>query len=313
MSSSPYLLLLLLSPVLALLPVLDLSSPSSPPSSQSLISSLRTDGVLVLTGLGPEYSRALSSLRERAPSCLSESLQVRLDDGSERLTTARDTDTRTQPFPPCVREEVDTITATFDLVDTVVSDILRKEFGQSLDMVEVKDGGNVTREWEDVDRKTHLHVYRQTDTTFPTSLALPYHTDNGLYVLVTPSSTLPLRSLSRDGSLQILNPGDSSILLLLGTGLTSWLLPQGNLHSPTHAVPALSTSLSTEPRTVLARMAVAPALAIPSTAPALAPTFWSHFSAPLDTEQGATLARLRKQRSIDDCSQDWPHACEHGV
>jgi len=294
------------------------SSPSLALPRSSLLSSLRTDGVLVFQGLGPLYSSALSSLREKAPSCLAESLQVDLDDGSERLTLARDTVSSLQPFPPCVREEMEVITAAFDLVDRVVALILREEFGEMLDVVEVGEGGrNVTREWERMGSKTHLHVYRQTDRTTPAPLALPYHTDNGLYVLLTPSSLLPLRSLSKDGSLHVLDPGDDSILLLLGTGLTSWLLPQGQLYSPPHAVPALATSLSSQPRTVVARMKVAPPLSL-SPSVSSSHTFSHHFTAPLHTELGASLARLRKQRnqrSTDDseCSQEWPHACTHGV
>jgi len=166
------------------------------------------------------------------------------------------------------------------------------------------------RKWEDLDSKTHLHVYKQTESFSSAPLALPYHTDNGLYVLLTPSSILPLLSISKDANIHLLDTGDDSILLLLGTGLTDWLLPGSGLYAPPHALPALSTSLSPSPRTVLARMKVAPSLSVPSSS-LTSSTFWSHFSAPLHTEKGHTLSRLRKQRSAG-CSQDWPHACQHG-
>ena len=137
-------------------------------------------------------------------------------------------------------------------------------------------------------------------------------TDNGLYVLLTPSDNLPLRSISRDGSVNLF-PGKENVILMLGTGLTQWLLPSEGLYPAPHALPALSNSLTANPRTVMARMKVAPPQSLPQAGPQT--TFDSHFSAPLQTESGNTLARLRKQRSAQgegldpsQCSADWPHA-----
>jgi len=309
MNTSLYLLpllSLLLPGVSSLLPTLPLSpSHSLLPSKDSLLSSLETDGVLVFSGLGPEYSTALRQLRERGPQCVEEALQVTLEDGSERLTVARDTDTESGPFPHCVREQTEVIGEAFDAVDKAVAEILREKYGESLDVI-VSGGGR--REWESMESKTHLHVYRHTDSPALGPLALPYHTDNGLYVLLTPSDTLPLRALSKNGTMHVLDTGDDTVLLLLGTGLTKWLLPSSSLHAPSHALPSLPTSLPS-PRTVMARMTVAPSLSLPSSSPS-SQTFDSHFSAPLAEEEGLTLARLRKARSAS-CSQDWPHACTH--
>ena len=294
------LLILLLPSSLASLPSISINElPST-----SLLASLGSQGVLVVKDLGPGYTAALQSLRRTAPSCLEESLRVTMEDGSQRFTTARDTVSQKQAFPPCVREEVEVITAAFDRVDKLFSSLLRAEFGQQLDVVEQE--GNKTRHWEKMDSKTHLHVYKQTSTPASSLMTLPYHTDNGLYVLLTPSPLLPLRVLTPGGAVASLHTDDSSVLLLLGTGLTSWLLPNASLHAAPHGLPALHTALSPAPRTVLARMRVAPTLSRPATAPD-APNFWTHFSAPLEQEQGATLHRLRKQRSAG-CSQDWPHA-----
>merc|ERR1712107_348417 len=124
----------------------------------------------------------------------------------------------------------------------------------------------------------------------------PYHTDNGMYVLLTPSSILPLRSISKNGEVNLLNTDSSSVILLLGTGLTSWLLPERKLYAAPHGLPALATILSTAPRTVIARMRVAPPGSLPSGARKTSPTFTSHFAAPLESETGATLARLVRQR-----------------
>ena len=88
---------------------------------------------------------------------------------------------------------------------------------------------------------------------------LPYHTDSGMYVLLTPSDLLHVNAISKNGDfhvrnhcyqsldpkqhhhcstwiitktisistilIQVLNTGDDSVILILGTGLTSWLLP----------------------------------------------------------------------------------------
>merc|ERR1711962_1308697 len=283
---------LVLPHVSCLLPTLDLSNSNSiqAKAMTDLMSSLETEGLLVFSGLGPRYTAALQQLME---------------DGSERLTLARDTQTDTEAFPHCVKEQTEVIGETFDRVDKVVAEILREKFGEMLDVLVE---GNQKREWENMDSKTHLHVYKHSDTPALGPLALPYHTDNGLYVLLTPSSSLPLRALSKNGTMHVLDTGDDTVLLLLGTGLTKWLLPTSSLHAPAHGLPSLPTSLSS-PRTVMARMTVAPAGSLPSSS-AISPTFDSHFSAPLIKEKGATLARLRKARSAS-CSQDWPHACEH--
>lgn len=304
MSSFPLLLILLPLGIFAL-PTLNISAPEWP-SKEKILDNLQTHGVLVFTGLGHQYRDALVTLRDEAPRCLEEALQVHLDDGSERFTIARDTLEESQPFPDCVSKETGVIGAAFDLVDVVLYEILRQNFGRNLKVLEQDSS---VRELYDLDSKTHLHVYKQTSNPTLSPLALPYHTDNGLYVLLTPSPYLPLRVISKDGTIQVLDTGDDSVLMLLGTGLTDWLLPTSSLHAPPHAVPALSTSLSNSPRTVLARMKVAPSLSVPNSFPSF-PTFWSHFSAPLGTEKGSTLVRLRKQRSAG-CSQDWPHACTH--
>ena len=57
-------------------------------------------------------------------------------------------------------------------------------------------------------------------TTAP--LAPPYHTDNGMYVLLTPSSILPLRTISKNREVNMLDADSSSVILLLGTGVTSF-------------------------------------------------------------------------------------------
>merc|ERR1711872_1072413 len=246
---------------------------------EEVVAALQTHGALIFTGLGGR------------------GLTVEMDDGSERLTVARDTVGATGPFPDCVRNEADVISDAFDRVDKVFSQLMRKQFGADLDVVEEEN--NATKMWEAFDAKPHLHVYKRSNKMTTAPLALPYHTDNGMYGLLTPSSILPLRTISKTRQ------------------VTSWLLPESKLYAAPHGLPALATILSPAPRTVVARMRVAPPRSLPKSAkPDTTTSFWSHFSAPLETETGATLERLLRQRRSaeadnSNCSQDWPHACEH--
>merc|ERR1712059_243682 len=226
---------------------------------------------------------------------------------TDRFTLARDTINDTSPFPNCVKGAVEMISEAFNQVDKAMSKILRREFGDKLDVLE--ESGTGYRKFETLDSKTHVHLYRGLvgQGNVPKKMALPFHTDNGLYVLLTPSNPLPLYTRNRNGTTAPLDPEENTILMLLGTGLSSWLLPLKGLFAPPHGVPSLPILTQ---RKIVSRMVVAPSLSTPQHAPKS--TFWDHFSRPLETETGSTLARIRKQRETD-CSQDWPHACEDGT
>merc|ERR1712180_212344 len=264
------LLLFLLPLNLASPPIIQMNKPL--PQVEDLVEALKTDGALIFTGLGEKYSAALGNLNKRAPYCLE----------GRGLTVARDTVGATGPFPDCVRNEAEVVGDAFDRVDKVFSQLMRKQFGGDLDVVEEEN--NKTKVWEE---------------------------------LLTPSSILPLRTISKNGEVNVLNTDSSSVILLLGTGVTSWLLPARKLYAVPHGLPALATILSPAPRTVIARMRVAPPGSLPSGARKTSPTFTSHFAAPLESETGATLARLVRQKrhtegDTSGCSQEWPHACEGG-
>jgi len=282
----------------------------SPVSSPSLLEGLKNHGAIVFTDLGEDYTKAIEKMTEKAPSCLDGALQVKMDDGSQRFTLARDTISSTHPFPDCLVKEATKITAAFDQVDHVFSKVLKQIFGAKLDVHDPEE--NKVTPWDDYNSKTHLHIYSRSEQPNNATFMLPYHTDNGLYVLLTPSDNLPLRSISSDGSVNLF-PGKDSVILILGTGLTQWLLPDEDLYAAPHALPALSNSLTPAPRTVMARMKVAPPRSVPHAGSKM--SFDSHFSAPFETESGPTLARLRKQRSaepgndLSQCSQSWTHAC----
>ena len=224
--------------------------------TEEFFAALSESGQIQFTGLGNEYKVALQNIRKNLPNCLEESLEVELDDGARRFTIARDTDTDIRPFPSCVEEDIEIITKYFDKVDKFVMGVLKQKFNSSLD-ISVQ---NQSYELEDLPTKSHLHLYAKDTSGAATeqsnsSLSLPFHTDHGLYLLLTPSPLLQLLTINREGAVAQIPGYDDSIILLLGTGLTSWLLPHHHLYSPPHAVPSITTHLT---RTVFGRMKVAP-------------------------------------------------------
>jgi hypothetical protein len=150
--------------------------------------------------------------------------------------------------------------------------------------------------------------------------------DNGLYLLVTPSSALPLLLQSRYGtpvSTHRLSP--DSVLVLLGRGLTHWLLKKegeisGSLFFTPgrHAVPSL-TGGAVPTRTIVARMKIAPPAARPLGRPQADPFSAIFMGNPAATRHPASLCEYgapltekesragRARRSPDAC---WPHAGE---
>ena len=150
-----------------------------------------------------------------------------------------------------------TITEYFDIIDKIIMDLLTQKFDTSLEIF----NKNKTLELKTHPTKSHLHMYQKgSDASGSNSShSLPFHTDNGLYLLLTPSDYLPLQTANRNGNISDLYSKDDSVIFLLGSGLTSWLLPEENLFAPPHAVPSLTNSLFTkQSRTVFARMKVAP-------------------------------------------------------
>merc|ERR1712107_165834 len=287
------LALLLIPLTLAYPPLIRVNGPLPP--ADGVMRALQSEGALIFTGLGEEYGAALASLSKKAPYCLEgrDGLTAACDDGSERLTVARDTVSDIEAFPECVRLEADVVSDAFDRVENVFSQLMRRQFGKNLDVL--GEDRNVTKLWEEFDTKTQLHVYRKNMNKVTSSpLALPYHTDNGMYALVTPSSILPLRTIDKRGEVSILDSG---------------------LYAAPHGLPALSTMLSPSPRTVMARMQVAPPNSLPSSATLNhnSEFFSTHLLAPLITQTGPTLQRLIQQRSQggnSDCSQYWPYSDE---
>ena len=149
----------------------------------------------------------------------------------------------------------------FDLVDGLVSALIAAT--ESPAAVQWQSEGGLAGNLTSAQYKEQLHVYRGQGGAGP-GWAAPLHTDNGLLLLVTPSGgQQPLTVADpRDGSLlSTQSLSDTAVIVLVGSGLSDWLLgPASQFQPGLHGVPAAAT---TAPRTVLARMKVAPDSALP--------------------------------------------------
>ena len=209
-----------------------------------------------------------------APQCVGADFRyprVTLADGSARRTAA----TSTGAYPDCIAESAKTVGSGFDSVQILVSKLIGSiGGGNGGGGISYQDGG----EWvplTSAPHKDHIHVYERSPSrvhdshrrheTAPDYL-VPFHVDNGIFLLITPFPNHGMRLEMSDGSVASTDEvWRGSIIVLFGLGLTDWLL-QGDgsasaqFHPVPHAVPALRTLRY---RSVFARMVVAPATATP--------------------------------------------------
>jgi hypothetical protein len=295
---------------------------------------LENVGALAVGGLGPAYATAVHRLRQTAPACQDQnaaSLEVRLADGTLRRSyvqsshnnNAADASAPAAAWPDCVAADMAAVAAAFDQVERAMVSVLVRLLGNA--SLEISEDGRSLSLLE-LPSKTHLHVYHHqaasadhqlTSQQTPHHHSLPFHVDNGLYLLLTPASALPLLVRSKAGRNIRTGQaaGPDTVLFLLGRGLTDWLLLQRDegLTPARHAVPSLAGS-GVMSRTVVARMRVAPLAAVAGTI-RRGPTFGDvfldgrvapsvaslcYYGGPLTERQSS----LRARRNAAEC---WPH------
>jgi len=224
---------------------------------------LATTGIAV-TGLPAEYGAAVARVRAAAPGDLArlDVAERSLPDGSTRQTVGQETGESWAELGLAAALAADcrTVSRYFDLVDGLVSALIAAT--ESPAAVQWQSEGGLAGNLTSAQYKEHLHVYRGQGGG--PGWAAPLHTDNGLLLLVTPSGgQQPLTVADpRDGSLlSTQSLSDTAVIVLVGSGLSDWLLGPASQFQPSlHGVPAAAT---TAPRTVLARMKVAPDSALP--------------------------------------------------
>ncbi len=252
-------------------------------------------GAFAVTSIPAEtgFSEALAGVLEKAPECIGQDTNlplVTLADGSTRRTYATQ-DSRT--FPECVSDQLTTLSDVFDTLESLVTKVTEILAGKDL-KYHLADGSQPVP-LESAPHKDHIHVYKKQDvrsksmkpsgghherhkrdvSAHPDDESSPYlvpfHIDNGLFLIITPFPEHSLRVKVSSGrtvttQLSSLN----SVLVLYGHGLTSWMLQaetpeiRNTFFPVPHAVPSMEHA-KVQFRSVYARMKVAPATAEPWT------------------------------------------------
>ena len=201
-----------------------LTSIASSGETEILERILADDGALVVTGLPADYVLAVQGLKRKAPDCLeSQSLPVfGLTDGSHRRTFALDSDSETE-YPDCVAEEARIIHQQFDHLDTAMSAIILDIIGDFRKAEWSTDQANRGSILSKI-YKEHIHVYTKTEQKVK-DFAVPFHTDNGLLLFLTPDQSQPLAVRNKLGqTVELRQVEEDSVIVILGSAISGWLL-----------------------------------------------------------------------------------------
>lgn len=230
---------------------------------------LKYEGVLGLTDLGEDYRQAVQELKLSAPQCLKELRypEFVLPDGSIRTTFATESSKNSpelSEYPACIQKTSSVISQHFDTVFESISSLFEELTDK--ESLSWREGNGPVSHFKQLPRKEHIHVYEHGDEK-SSGDAVPFHTDNGILLLITPFHEHPLQVKSLGGKLiDTSSLGDSDILILIARGLPEWLLrgsrEAAQFRAAPHAVPALKPELQS--RTIFARMMVAGLEAVPA-------------------------------------------------
>ena len=246
--------------------------------------------VFAITDIGTDYKEALEEFYKNAPTCFEQlshndknlniPKEVQLPDGSTRRTFA----TEIKDYPDCLQMTL--ISKVYDDIDKHISTLLTKLSDNQELVYTTSDNTKESVLLQDAPIKDHIHVYtkhnhhqkefkgtmekdqHKNDDHGDDNHLVPFHVDNGIYLLLTPFPNHGLEVELSNGKKVSTNDVDpESVLVLMGRGLTDWLLQfnkKRSIYYPTpHGVPSLKNS-DISSRSVYARMKVAPASAIPT-------------------------------------------------
>jgi len=218
---------------------------------------LHNVGAIAVSGLGAQYAQGVESLRVNNPNCLKGSLRVKLTDGVERFSHIQ---SNNEEPPRCIKADYEAIINAFNTVEAQITEVIGQLVGNS--SLLVKENMQI-KKTSQLETKTHVHTYINKDTVQSEEItnpySLPFHQDNGLWLLMTPADVLPVVMKTRAG--QLVNTdqlSSDSVMFLVGRGLTDWLLQDtaNSFIAPPHAVQSLAGS-GIGQRTVMARMKIA--------------------------------------------------------
>jgi len=240
--------------------------------SPAALQSLKDEGgkisTLVVNALGDKYEQAIIELIENGPKCMNqlpqnERSKLQMTEQSNRMTYA----TMDGDFPECFGLHY--LSDAFDEIDGSVSSvvsIVRKEVHNLADGTMMYKSGKDHVSLNKPMKKEHIHVYDRSVST--SSYIVPFHIDNGLFLILTPFPGHGLRVKTSNNKVVSLDDLElDSAIVLFGRGVTEWLLQDDDetkqmFYATPHAVPSGAIDGSIH-RTVYARMAVVEASATP--------------------------------------------------
>jgi len=189
--------------------------------------------------------------------------KLEMTDGSSRMTYA----TVEGKFPECFGPKP--LSETFNEIDALISSVLSIAKYNGLNHVNEPVMYSVEGDHLSLDKalkKEHIHVYDRSVST--SSYVVPFHVDNGLYLILTPFPGHGLRVKTSNNKVVSLDDLElDSAIILFGRGVTEWLLQDDAktkqlFYASPHAVPT-GVADGSGYRTVYARMAVVPFSATP--------------------------------------------------
>ena len=225
-------------------------------------------GAFEVKNLGEAYHQSMKQFFRQAPACLEKDPTLPtmvMNDGSVRTTFAT-SDSKSNP--ECLSDEIGVITKAFDQVDQIVIKIIEDIVEPGTLRYQASENSGLIQDLSDSPVKQNLHVYTRKHTTaFDNNFMVPFHVDNGLYLLITPFPGHALKIETSFGD--IIDTDDvkaDSVLVLMGRALTDWLLQNSEKRTEFHAVPHAVEALTLFPpisRSIFARMRVFPPAAVP--------------------------------------------------
>merc|ERR1719309_1407440 len=160
---------------------------------------LHNVGAIAVSGLGAQYAQGVESLRINNPNCLKGSLRVKLTDGVERFSHIQ---SNSEEPPRCIKANYEAIIDGFNTVEAQITEALGQLVGNS--SLLVKENMQI-KKTSQLETKTHVHTYINKDTVQSEEItnpcSLPFHQDNGLWLLMTPADVLPVVMKTRAGQL----------------------------------------------------------------------------------------------------------------
>ena len=206
------------------------------------------------------FKAKITKLHQEAPECLKNtSPKATLDDGTSRYTSAISSSDAATSHPDCI--DTTDIKKTFDFATLLVHDIIGAMNDYDIPTYYEADVANTKAlPISQAPFLDHVHVYEKPEET-TSNFAAPFHIDNGLFLLVTPSPDHPLIVSDSNGHHWEASEGD--LVVVFGRGMTDWLR-QHYITQPFRPAPhAVPSGMVGDYRVVAARMVVVPQTAVP--------------------------------------------------